>query len=177
MPPASSLIPLLEASVRRVPDAPALLAPGQPDLSYAALAESIRAAGRSLRERGVGRNDRVAIVMENGPGMAATFLGVASHATAAPLNPTYREAELDFYLSDLDARALVTSADLDSPARRVAQGKGIPVFDLVSYGNDGPFRLEGEGRATVLPRSASGRPTSPSCSTRPGPRRAPSRSR
>ena len=141
------LITLIEETAEREPSRPALLAPEHAPLSYAGLLDSVRAAGRALRERGVGRDDRVAIMLPNGPGMATTFLGVASNATAAPLNPTYREAELDFYLSDLDARALITSADLDTPARRVAEDKGIPVLDLISYGADDPFRLDGEGLA------------------------------
>ena len=32
-------------------------------------------------------------------------------ATTAPLNPRYREDEFDFYLSDINARALIVAAD------------------------------------------------------------------
>ncbi len=145
MDPVQSLLALIERSAETATHGPALLAPDQPPLSYAALADSVRTAGPSLRERGVGRGDRVAIVLPNGAAMATAFLGVASHATAAPLNPAYREAELDFYLSDLGARALLTSDDLDTPARHVARNRGIPVLNLVSYGNEDPFQLEGEG--------------------------------
>ena len=40
-----------------------------------------------LNARGVGRGDRVAIVLPNGPEMATAFLAVAATATTAPLNP------------------------------------------------------------------------------------------
>ena len=46
-----------------------------------------------LNLMGVGRGDRVAIVLPNGPEMAAAFLGVASGAVAAPLNPAYEGHE------------------------------------------------------------------------------------
>lgn len=140
-----SLIGLLEASADRAPSQTALLAPGQPSITYGALVDTVRTVGGALRDRGLGRNDRVALVLPNGLAMATAFLGVASHATAAPLNPAYQEAELEFYLSDLDARALVTSDDLDTPARDVARERGIPVLTLTSPGNTGPFQLEGEG--------------------------------
>ncbi|MDW8445146.1 MAG: hypothetical protein RML45_13470 [Acetobacteraceae bacterium] len=43
----------------------------------------------------------MAIVLPNGPEMAAAFLAVATAATTAPLNPAYREDEFAFYLEDL----------------------------------------------------------------------------
>src|SRR5687767_15175025 len=47
------------------------------------------------------RNDRVAMVVPNGPEMASAFLSISSGATLAPLNPAYRAPEFDFYLLDL----------------------------------------------------------------------------
>jgi acyl-coenzyme A synthetase/AMP-(fatty) acid ligase len=69
--------------------------------------------------QGVGRNDRVAIVLDNGPEMAVAFLCIAAGATAAPLNPAYRADEFEFYLSDLNARLLIVCArQIFSGARR-----------------------------------------------------------
>ncbi len=53
---------------------------------------------------GIGRGDRVAIVLPNGPEMAASFVAIAAGATTAPLNPAYKRDEFDFYLADLNAR-------------------------------------------------------------------------
>ena len=41
-------------------------------------------------------------------------------ATTAPLNPAYKAEEFEFYLSDLNAKALVILAGMESPARAVA---------------------------------------------------------
>ena len=76
---------------------------------------------------GIGRNDRVAIVLPNGPEMAAAFIAIACGATTAPLNPAYRAEEFDFYLSDLNAKALVILEGMESPALAVAEARGIPV--------------------------------------------------
>ena len=46
-------------------------------------------------------------MLENGPEMATAFLSIAAGATTAPLNPAYREDELNFYLSDIKAKAIL----------------------------------------------------------------------
>src|SRR5262249_36229308 len=111
-------------------DAPALAAPGRSALSYLALRALIERTTRSIRALGIGLGDRVAIVLPNGPEMASAFLTVGSIATAAPLNPGYRLGEFDFYLSDLNAKALLILAGMDSPAREVADARGIPIIEL-----------------------------------------------
>lgn len=124
-------------------DAPALTAPGGKPLSYAALRAQVARTADHLARWGIGPGDRVALVLDNGPEMAAAFLGIACGATAAPLNPAYRAEELEFYLTDLKARLLVTAAS-DSPAVQVATRLGIPVARLVAEPERGAgsFRLE-----------------------------------
>ena len=90
------------------PQATAILAPGgRPPLSYERLSAHIEQTVAGLNGFGIGRNDRVAIVLPNGPELATAFLAVASGAASAPLNPAYRADKFDFYLSDLRAKALV----------------------------------------------------------------------
>ena len=69
---------------------------------------------------GIGRHDRIAVVLPNGPELAVAILTVAASAACAPLNPAYGAEELDRYFADLHPRALITQAGFDSPARRVA---------------------------------------------------------
>jgi acyl-CoA synthetase (AMP-forming)/AMP-acid ligase II/thioesterase domain-containing protein len=148
---------LVAAGARVTPGAVALAAPGRPPLSYAGLLEQIDATVARLGEAGLGRGDRVAVVLPNGPEMAAAFLGVASAAACAPLNPTYREAELDFYLSDLGARALVLDPALESPARAVAEARGIAVLELERIdGEAGRFRLAGPAAGDAAEPDAAG---------------------
>jgi acyl-CoA synthetase (AMP-forming)/AMP-acid ligase II len=124
-------------------DAVAIAAHGAPPLSYAALRALIDRSIRSLNDLGIGRGDRVAIVLPNGPEMATAFLCVASAATAAPLNPTYRQDEFEFYLEDLKAKALIVEAASQSPALRAAEKLGVAVITLTPQAGAGAFRLSG----------------------------------
>jgi acyl-CoA synthetase (AMP-forming)/AMP-acid ligase II len=83
-----------------------------------------------LNGHGLGRHDRVAIVLSNGPHAATAFLTVAAGATAAPLNAHYRAEEFEFYLTDVKAKALLVEAGMASPSREVAAKLGVTVFEL-----------------------------------------------
>jgi acyl-CoA synthetase (AMP-forming)/AMP-acid ligase II/acyl carrier protein len=136
----STTYQLLQAQADRAPESVAILAPGRAPLTYGRLRRQVRDVVSYLNGLGIGRNDRVAIVLPNGPEMAVAFLSVASGATSAPLNPTYRASEFDFYLSDLHAKALVVLAGMDSPAIQIARDRGITVIDLMPL-KDGPAGL------------------------------------
>ena len=121
---ANSLVELLSTGDDT---APVLGAPGMPDLTYGALRKLIIGSVKKLNLYGLGRNDRIAIVLKNGPEMAVSFLAVACGTTSAPLNPAYRADEFEFYLSDLNAKALIVEAGTNTPAIGVAERLGIKV--------------------------------------------------
>ena len=132
----------------------ALLHDGQAPLSHQQLHDHVSATRSALGNLGVGRNDRVAIVLPQGPDLAATFLAVASGATAAPLNPACVEKEFRFYLEDLAARVLILPQGGGSPARAAAVALGVPVIELVAGENGAArFKLSGVSRP---PRPAAG---------------------
>jgi len=84
----------------------AIGAPGRPSLTYGGLREHVDRTVATLNAMGIGRGERLAIVLPNGPEMASAFVSIASGATTAPLNPGYKRKEYDFYIEDLGAKAL-----------------------------------------------------------------------
>src|SRR5271167_2293693 len=102
-------------------EAIAIAAHDAPPLTYAALRALVDRTVAKLNELGVGRGDGVVIVLPNGPEMAAAFLSVGAAAAAAPLNPAYRQDEFEFYLGDLNAKALIVEVGSESPALDAAQ--------------------------------------------------------
>ncbi len=119
----------------------AIGAPDRAGLTYGALRDLSQRTVADLNAIGIGRNDRVALVLPNGPEMATAFVAIACGATTAPLNPGYKAEEFDFYLSDLSAKALVILQGMESPARAVAAARNIPVVELVPGDTAGDFTL------------------------------------
>ncbi len=134
----------------------ALRAPDRTPLGYGALAAQVEETGRALHALGIGAGDSVAIVLPNGPDAASCFLGVACHAAAAPLNPAYRADEFEFYLDDLDARALIVPKGSDTPAIAIAQRRDIPVLEISPREAAGSFAIDGSGKATGAARAPGG---------------------
>jgi acyl-CoA synthetase (AMP-forming)/AMP-acid ligase II/acyl carrier protein len=128
------------------PDTPAILSLTQEPITYDRLFRQILHTVEGLNQLGIGRGDRVAIVIPNGPEMAVAFLCVAACGVSAPLNPNYRDTEFDFFLKDLNAAALLVIGNLDSTAVAVAQRAGIPILRMkpAETGSDILFNLSGE---------------------------------
>ena len=126
-------------------DAVAIAAHGAPPLTYGGLRALIERVTATLNDLGIGLDDQVAIVLPNGPEMATAFLCVASAATAAPLNPAYRQDEFEFYLEDLRAKALIVEEGSESPARRAAEKLGVALLTLIPERQigAGAFELSG----------------------------------
>ncbi len=110
------------------PESVAIAALGGGPLTYAGLAGMMDFVGGGLRRAGIGRNDVVGIVTPNGPMAATSFLSVSNAATAAPLNPTYREAEFEFYMDDLEMKAIVIPEGGSGAAEKVATTRGITII-------------------------------------------------
>mgnify|MGYP003460575429 FL=1 len=136
----------------------AIAAPGREWLSYGALRALSAEVEAQLRGFGIGASDRVAIVLPNGPEMAAAFVTIAQAAVTAPLNPAYHEKEYSFYLEDLRAKALVVPADYDGPALAAAAPLGMAILRLHTQPDQpaGQFCLSGTAAATPAPAGQPG---------------------
>lgn len=142
--PAGSIFDQIELTADNSSDCRAFLSLDRSALTYAGLTQLTANTRSRLNELGIGRNDRVAVVLPNGPEMATAFLAVAAAATCAPLNPAFPRAEFEFYMDDLQPKALITLRGLESPARTVAVAEGIAVVELdPSATTAGEFDLSG----------------------------------
>ncbi|MBI0329292.1 non-ribosomal peptide synthase/polyketide synthase [Burkholderia plantarii] len=104
---------LVEAQVRRTPDAPAV-AQRSPDdgaervLSYAQLDEQANALAHHLIARGVRPGDRVAICVQRCPEMVVGLLAILkAGAGYVPLDPSYPPGRLAYMLADSAPAALL----------------------------------------------------------------------
>lgn len=144
--PSQSVFDALYKSAELMPDSVAIMAPGQPHLSYRDLCDQIFYTLASLRGHGINLRDRVAVVLSNGPELAVATLGAAIGATCVPLNPAYTALELEYYLARLNVRAVILPSASDSTARVASESLGIEVIELSRKAGDaaGLFSLSGQ---------------------------------
>jgi benzoate-CoA ligase len=109
-------------------DTPALrLAQGE--LSYAELQEMVNRAGNALRDASIEPEQRVAILVDDGPEFVAAFLGAMKiGAVPVPMNTAARPNELQLMIADCRARALVADAHLVGPAEQTPDAQLRAVF-------------------------------------------------
>jgi acyl-CoA synthetase (AMP-forming)/AMP-acid ligase II len=150
---ALSVYHLLIEAVGHAPTGIAIAAPGRTPLTYAHLRDQIDATIHALNQMGVGRNDRVGLVMPQGPEMAVALTAAMAGSTCVPLNPASSAAECDFYLSHVKPRLLVVQVGMDVPARSVAKTYNVPIIELVPDlgAAAGSFTLSGDARETPVP--------------------------
>jgi crotonobetaine/carnitine-CoA ligase len=108
-------------------------------LTFGAVERRSAAYAQALRERGVARGDRVAVMLDNQPEFPLVWLALMRLGAAmVPLNVRYRSADAGHVVADAGARLAVTSpsyADLLAPLAEV-----LLVDELVPAGDweEGP---------------------------------------
>ena len=131
----------------------AIVVPNGVRLSYGHLREQVALAADGLAQLGLGRGDRIALVLPNSAETIIFFLAASTVGTAAPLNPAYKEDEFRFYLEDIDAKALVVP-----PGEAEAARRALPAGTLLieaSFDDRGRIVLNGSVARDVS-RSAGG---------------------
>jgi acyl-CoA synthetase (AMP-forming)/AMP-acid ligase II len=147
----ATLPQLIEAQTTRAPDAAAITAPGRLPLTYERLRLHLAETVARLTALGVGRSDRVAVVLPAGPELAVCLLAVGATAACAPLNPDYTSAEFAQYLDHLRPTALLTLAGATTPALGPARERGLRILELTPIPHDaaGLFDLSSPASASA----------------------------
>ncbi|MFI5983396.1 non-ribosomal peptide synthetase [Streptomyces sp. NPDC051555] len=103
-----TVVDLFRARAARTPHAPALDGPEGP-ISYAALDRRSDAVAAALHARGIGREDRVALVVDRSPAGVAALWGILKAGAAyLPLDPAHPDARIEEVLRDTGARLCLT---------------------------------------------------------------------
>ena len=108
----SSLADVLPSQAEARPDKPALIA-GDREITYRELEERSRRAAGALAGLGVGKGDRVALLLGNVPEFVEVLHGAwRIGAAAAPLNVMLTPEEAGYVLADAEARVVVAERSL-----------------------------------------------------------------
>src|SRR2546429_4334286 len=82
-------------------------------LTYRELEALTNRFARALLALGVTRGDRICVLAPNCPEYVIAFYAIARvGAVASPMNPSYREREIEYQLNDTEAVAIVVHTNL-----------------------------------------------------------------
>jgi long-chain acyl-CoA synthetase len=103
---------MLWESSQRFPEKIAVIFQGQ-KISYRELDGLVNCCANALAGLGVKKGDRVGLYMTNRPEYLISLYGIARvGAVFTPMNPTYKEGEVEHQLNDAEATVLVTQESL-----------------------------------------------------------------
>jgi amino acid adenylation domain-containing protein len=145
----TTIIDVLNARAKHAPEAVAIRAPDRAALTYGGLLAQVESVVKFLNLRGIRRSDRIAVVLPNGPEMAAAFFSVSAAAVCVPLNAVHTRSEFELYFDYLNPQVVVVEFGMKSAAIDVADKCGIPVIELLPNldAGAGAFELKDTGRA------------------------------
>jgi long-chain acyl-CoA synthetase len=93
---------------------------GEDWVGWAEVRDRADRLAQGLASTGLGQGDPVALVLPNVPEFAVAFFAVARlGGVVVPLNPQFKEAELDFHFREAGVRAVVTDQQTLDTCRRI----------------------------------------------------------
>ncbi len=107
-----------------------LLAPDRAPSSGADLSQAVEDLASTLSGLGVTRTDVVATLVNNGPEAVTIFLASTSVGIAAPLNPSFKPAELSFYLADLGPSLMIVTSETSPELVEACHQAGVPLLRI-----------------------------------------------
>lgn len=124
--PDLSVFGMLEASARAHPDAPALAWFGR-KISYRELLAEVERCSAALAGLGIGKGDRVGLVMPNCPQYVIAFYATSRlGAIVVGNNPLYTKQEMEHQLRDSEPKVVVVLDLLHSDFATVFETVGTP---------------------------------------------------
>lgn len=153
--PAQTVPELFVQQAARTPDAIAVKHEGR-TWTYAAIDAWSDALAANLRAQGLGPEDFAAIRLSRSPELVVAMLAVLKTGAAyAPIDPGYPAERIEYMLSDLAPRCLITSVAPPSPGSRpcssmVPVDPANPAYLIYTSGSTG------KPKAVVVPHAAMG---------------------
>lgn len=135
----NNLVDMVERSVRRYPDKPALMWKREGSyrsISYAEMWEEIKNVAAGFAKLGVGWDDKVAIVSANNPQWAITDIAVMSlGAVSVPIHATLPLEQAAYILNNADCQAAVVE-DAEQLHKVTESGAAVRHIAVIDPGSE-----------------------------------------
>ncbi|MFF0296811.1 long-chain fatty acid--CoA ligase [Kitasatospora sp. NPDC004614] len=126
-----SVAAILAESALRRPEHPAIVS-GARKITYRELWDGARRYAAVLRARGIGPDDKVALLLPSTPHFPLAYFGVlALGAVAVPVHALLRADEIAYVLRDSGAAALICAAPLLAEGGKAAETAGTPLLTVM----------------------------------------------
>ena len=107
-----------------------LLAPDRAPSSGTDLSQAVEQLASTISGLGINRTDVIATLVNNGPEAVTIFLASACVGIAAPLNPSFKPAELSFYLADLRPSLMIVTPETTAELVEACIEAGVPLLRI-----------------------------------------------
>jgi long-chain acyl-CoA synthetase len=121
----------LKRTVQRSPENEAYYFMGE-RTSYAKLDQDVDRVAASLAAKGIGKGDKVALLLGNTPQFVISYYGILrTGAAVVPINPIYTANEITYILSNSEARAAVSVGQLEPLLSKLQVD--LPSLEFIVY--------------------------------------------
>jgi long-chain acyl-CoA synthetase len=133
---------------------------GEERVSYAELLDRVERLAQGLTAQGIGAGDAVALLLPNSPAFIVSFYAITGMgAVVVPLNPLFKQDELDFCFRNSGVRAVIGETSAIAVSQRIVEQWDDSVrLITTAAARDGALSLDGlveEHQGTRLaPRAA-----------------------
>lgn len=108
---------------------------GEERLSYADLLDRVERLAHGLTASGIGAGDPVALLLPNSPAFVVSWLAITGiGAVVVPLNPLFKQDELDFYFRNSGVRAVIADEARIALSERI-MGRRDESVPLITTGS------------------------------------------
>ncbi|MEA2332440.1 MAG: long-chain acyl-CoA synthetase [Thermoleophilaceae bacterium] len=120
------LMELLYESASARPDGVALVYRDE-RVTHAELADRVERLAAGLADEGIGAGDAVALLLPNDPSFVASYYAISAlGAVVVPVNPAFKQDELDFYFRQCSVRAVISDERTAGVCERIVAGWDEP---------------------------------------------------
>jgi acyl-CoA synthetase (AMP-forming)/AMP-acid ligase II/thioesterase domain-containing protein/acyl carrier protein len=149
----------IAAWAQRTPDKIALLSTGRAPIDYAGLVEQAHCIRHALESNVVTPPMRVALCIEDRPSLAICLIALMFHGSPViPVDPAMTEAELERYLVNVRADAVVTITGENTMANVIGERLGLTVIEFVHSNHEFSLQFSDDAqvpeRTTAAPKPA-----------------------